>query len=33
MYTNFDKHNQNLKAEETARIDDITKATIRKDDL
>ena len=33
MYTNFDTHGQNLKSEETARIDDITKATARKDDI
>ena len=33
MYQNFDKHGQNLKNEETARIDDITKATARKDDI
>lgn len=33
MYTNFDQHKVNLKTEETARIDDITKATNRKDDI
>jgi hypothetical protein len=33
MYTNFDKHGNDLKNEETARISDITKATARKDDI
>ena len=33
MYSNFDKHGNDLKTEETARIDDITKATARNDDI
>jgi hypothetical protein len=33
MNSIFDEHSENLKTEETSRIDDITKAIMRKDDI
>ena len=33
MYKNLDEHLRKIKAEETARIEDITAATARKDNI